>query len=91
MIHYKDWTVIQLKHLAIAPSLIEEPPIERGKFGYDKKGRMKDYSEEGQVPNSLARYNHPKYKELYTGVQDRVEKILGEKLYPTYYFDRFYF
>ena len=27
---------------------------------------MKDYSEEGQVPNSLARYNHPKYKELYT-------------------------
>ena len=91
MIHYKDWTVIQLKHLAIAPLLVEEPPLERGKFGYDKHGRMENLSEEGQVPNSLARYNHPKYKELYKGVQSKIETILGEKLYPTYYFDRFYF
>ena len=91
MIHYKDWTVIQLKHLAIAPLLVEEPPLERGKFGYDRHGRMENLSEEGQVPNSLARYNHPKYKELYKGVQSKIETILGEKLYPTYYFDRFYF
>ena len=41
MIHYKDWTVIQLKHLALAPSLVEEPPIERGQFRYDKKGRKR--------------------------------------------------
>ena len=76
MIHYKDWTVIQLKHLAIAPLLVEEPPLERGKFGYDRHGRMENLSEEGQVPNSLARYNHPKYKELYKGVQSKIETIL---------------
>ena len=91
MIHYKDWSLIQLKHLAIAPLLVEEPPLERGKFGYDKNGRMENLSEEGQVPNSLARYNHLKYKELYKGVQSKIETILGEKLYPTYYFDRIYY
>ena len=35
--------------LAVAPILIEEPPLERGKFGYDKHGRMENLSEEGQV------------------------------------------
>ena len=39
MIHYKDWTVIQLKHLALAPSLVEEPPIERGQFRFYFKGQ----------------------------------------------------
>ncbi len=73
MIHYKDWSLIQLKHLAIAPLLVEEPPLERGKFGYDKNGRMENLSEEGQVPNSLARYNHPKYKKLYKGVQSKID------------------
>ena len=29
MIHYKEWTVIQFKKLAVAPILIEEPPIRK--------------------------------------------------------------
>ena len=91
IMHHTEWSLYEIKKLAVAPVLIEEPPLERGKFGYDKHGRMENLSEEGQVPNSLARYNHPKYKELYYGVKQNVEQILGEKLYPTYYFDRFYF
>lgn len=46
-----------------------------------------------QVPGSLSRYSYPKteYKEAHNSIRLKVEKIIGRKLYNTYYFDRFYF
>lgn len=46
---------------------------------------------ESQVDGSLSRYNYPPYKEVYYKLKKKVESIIGEDLYPTYYFDRFYF
>ena len=46
---------------------------------------------EGQVEGSLARYSHPQYKKIHTGVGKKLEKIIGKKLYNTYYYDRYYF
>ena len=66
----------------------------------DVKGQLKfygsldnfDHFEEGdQVNGSVSRYNYPPYKEVYYKIKNRVESIIGEDLYPTYYYDRFYF
>ena len=59
-----QWSLIQLNNLVDVRGIIEEPPKDRGKFGYDKKGRLNSWIEEGQVAGSLARYNHPKFKDL---------------------------
>lgn len=46
---------------------------------------------ESQVNGSASRYNYPGYRDLHTQIRLKIEKILGKKLYNTYYFDRFYF
>ena len=90
--NYNDWSLIQLNNLAYVKHLQEDAPMERGRFGYDKKGKLSSWDkDEGQVGGSLSRYNHPKYKQLHYGIKNIVEQVIGEKLYPTYHFDRFYF
>ena len=46
---------------------------------------------EHQVEGSLARYWHPQYRQIHTGIRLKLEKIIGRKLYNTYYYDRYYF
>ena len=46
---------------------------------------------EPQVEGSLARYWHPQYRLIHTGVRKKLEEVIGRKLYNTYYYDRFYF
>lgn len=36
-------------------------------------------------------YQYPDYREKFFEVKRKLEEILGKRLYPTYYFDRFYF
>lgn len=73
-------------------SLRELPPNHRGQFFY-KKNEF-DFSHapvERQVEGSLSRYNFPKYKEVHLELKKRIENIIGKKLFPTYYYDRYYF
>ena len=46
---------------------------------------------EHQVEGSVARYWHPQYRTIHSGVRKKLEKVLGRKLYNTYYYDRYYF
>jgi len=46
---------------------------------------------ESQVEGSVARYWHPQYRTVHSGVRKKLEKIIGRKLYNTYYYDRYYF
>ena len=46
---------------------------------------------EQQVEGSLARYWHPQYRQIHTGIRLKLEEALGRKLYNTYYYDRYYF
>jgi len=81
------------------PNLIVDPtelecdvPDWRGTRTYfDREDRYSHEDVEGQVNGSASRYNWPGYKDLHTQIRFKVEKILGKKLYNTYYFDRFYF
>lgn len=43
------------------------------------------------VDGSVCKYNYPPYKEVCYKIKKRVESIIGEDLYPTYYFDRVYY
>tara|TARA_B100000287_G_scaffold334384_1_gene319681 strand:+ start:2075 stop:2824 length:750 start_codon:yes stop_codon:yes gene_type:complete len=46
---------------------------------------------EGQVEGSLARYWHPQYRVIHSKIRKKLEKIIGKRLYNTYYYDRYYF
>ena len=56
---------------------------------YDKNPEHFNHTEvEQQVEGSLARYYHPQYKTIHSGVRKKLEKVIGRKLYNTYYYDR---
>ena len=78
----------------IDPSeLVDEVPTERGQYTFRGK-TANDFlfvPIEHQVEGSVARYWHPKYKEIHSKIRIKLEEIIGSKLYNTYYYDRFYF
>ena len=66
-------------------------PEDRGHFRYRNNKCELVSPVEGQVEGSLSIYTHPKYKKLYFDAKSKLEKILSDKLYPTYYYERYYF
>ena len=83
---------LKVENLWDAEELYHPVPRERGMINYH--GSIDRFSHtplERQVEGSLARYSHPQYKRIHSGVRKKLEKILGNKLYNTYYYDRFYF
>jgi hypothetical protein len=76
----------------VTPYLEESPPKDRGIFFFGKtEYEFSHQPDEKQVEGSLSRYNHPKYKELSYTIKNIVESIINCELFPTYYYDRFYF
>ena len=76
------------------PSLLYCPvPAERGQLEWwGKQEDQFNFSPtEQQVAGSLARYGHPMYLAAHTAIRLILEDIIGEKLYSSYYYDRFYF
>jgi len=77
----------------IDPKLLYQPlPVERGQMNYYGDG-LNDYNHievESQVEGSLARYWYPPYRKFHGIIREKIEKIIGRKLYETYYYDRFY-
>lgn len=82
-----------LKNLWNEEELFHPVPQERGQFMYWGKN-LDQYNymdEEKQVEGSVARYWHPQYRQIHTGIRLKLEAVLGRKLFNTYYYDRFYF
>ena len=81
-----------IKNLWDPQELYHPVPPERGQINYfGSVDRFNHQPEEQQVNGSLARYSHPMYKTIHTGIRLKLEKEIGRKLYNTYYYDRFYF
>jgi hypothetical protein len=82
-----------VKDLWDVQELYRPLPKERGQMNYwGKKLNQYDYIPlEMQVEGSLACYWHPQYRTIHSGIRLKLEKIIGSKLYNTYYYDRFYF
>ena len=78
------WDPIELYHPV--------PDMKRQLNYFDKNPENFNHIEvESQVEGSLARYWHPQYRTIHSGVRKKLEKTLGRKLYNTYYYDRYYF
>ncbi len=88
----KDGYLI-VKNLWDPQELYRPVPEERGLINYwGKRLEQFTYSHvEQQVEGSLACYWHPQYRAIHSGIRLKLEKIIGNKLYNTYYYDRFYF
>ena len=82
-----------VKDLWDPKELYHPVPENRGQYNYwDKNVEHFNYVPvEGQVEGSVSRYWHPQYRTIHTGIRHKLEKIIGRKLYNTYYYDRFYF
>lgn len=81
-----------IKNLWDAKDLYCEVPGIRGQVNYF--GRLDKFQHnpvEMQVEGSLARYYYPPYKYAHSQIRRKLEKIIGNKLSNTYYYDRFYF
>lgn len=82
-----------IKNLWNPEELYYPLPQERGQISYwgKKLDQFNHDPVEHQVEGSLARYWHPQYRQIHSGIRIKLEKELGRKLYNTYYYDRFYF
>lgn len=68
-----------------------EPPAQKGQYSYCEKLDKFSYTPvENQVEGSTSRYYYPPYKYAHSQIRLKLEKIIGKKLYNTYYYDRFY-
>ena len=90
---FKDNGYLPISNLIKDSDSLRYPvPLNRGSFTYH--GSIDQFQfdpKEHQVEGSLSRYNFPAYKDLHFLIKKEVENILEMKLYPTYYYDRFYF
>jgi hypothetical protein len=82
-----------IKNLWDVEELYHPLPEERGQINYWGKqiDQFNHTPVEQQVEGSLARYWHPQYRQIHTGIRIKLEEALGRKLYNTYYYDRYYF
>ena len=82
-----------IKDLWNPEELYHPLPAMKGQLTYhDKNPEHYQYQPvEKQVEGSLARYWHPQYRTTHTGVRKKLEKVIGRKLYNSYYYDRYYF
>ena len=68
------------------------PPDETGvKIKYDHEGNVIEKKKEPQVIGSTSRSSYPAYRHIHIGIRRKIEKVIGKKLYDTYYYDRFYY
>lgn len=89
---FDKYGYLKVEKLYDPQELFDEVPKERGQINYyGSVDRYDHIPKESQVNGSLARYSHPKYKYIHSQIRLKLEKILGKKLYNTYYYDRFYF
>ena len=80
-----------IKNLWNPEDLYCKPPEIKGQYTY--YGKLDKFSyipEENQVEGSTSRYYYPPYKFAHSQIRVKLEKIIGKKLYNTYYYDRFY-
>ena len=90
---FEEHGFLMVKNLWDAEELYHPLPSIRGKLEYVDRSpdHFNHLPVEDQVPGALARYWHPQYRMIHSGIRGRIEEVLGDSLYNTYYYDRFYF
>jgi len=90
--YFKDNGYLIIENLCDPKDLCFPVPKKRGEIRYHGSLDNSTYIEiSPQVPGSFSRYSYPKYKQIHSRIRLILQDILGEELYNTYYYDRFYF
>jgi hypothetical protein len=89
---FEDNGYLVIENLWDAADLVCPIPPIKGQLSYwGKKLDQVNYEPvESQVEGSISRYWHPQYRQIHTEIRQKLEQVLGRKLYNTYYYDRFY-
>ena len=87
----KDGYIV-IKDLWDVDELYHPAPELKGQYNYydNNPEHFNHIPLENQVEGSTARYWHPQYRKIHSGIRTKLEKAIGRKLYNTYYYDRFY-
>lgn len=88
-----NWAAFKIENFINVSDLVEEPRYEFKHIHYNKNGQSIEKRPDGGCikGNTFSRYNHPKYKNTSYKIKNALEDILGEKLFVTYHYDRFYY
>lgn len=71
--------------------LFAEPPEKKGVYRYHGAiDKFSFFSKDPQVQGATARYHYPPYSYIHSQIRLKLERLLGKKLYNSYFFDRFY-
>lgn len=80
-----------VKNLWDPQDLFCEPPAEKGRYTYSGSVEKCYFDPiEGQVEGSTSKYYWPPHKYAHSQIRLKLEKIIGKKLFNTYYYERFY-
>ena len=71
--------------------LLDDVPQERGMITYRGNRILYSKPDEAQVPGSVSRYLYPNQQAAFSHIKKKVEESIGQPVYKTYYYDRFYF
>ena len=86
---YAPQLIIDPSNLYCPPPKDEKGNLAYGTIGY-RNGKVISEPVDEQVPTSYSRYGHPPFQYIHELVRKSLENILEMDLFPTYYFDRFY-
>ena len=87
---FDDRGYLIVRNIWDSKELKEEIDYEIGHFQYSQFGKY-SLIEELQVPGSRARHSYPPYKFYHSQIRRKIEKIIGNELFNTYYYDRVYY
>ena len=83
---------LKIENICDPEELYSPLPFLRGNYTYGLDvNDVTHVGDDEQVPGGLSRYHYPYYRKIHKTLCKKVEDIIGKKLYPTYYFDRYYF
>ena len=81
--------ITDIQNLYSPPPFDDDGNRKFGTLGY-REGQVVYKEEDGQVPTAFSRYGYPPFENIHDLVRQALENTLGFELFPTYYFERFY-
>ena len=85
---------IIIKNFYDPKELYQEIPSYMGRIGYhnDSYDLITSYPEDENVPGAISRSGYPFFTKYHKEIfKEKIENILLKKIYPTYFFERYYF
>ena len=81
--------ILDINNLYSPPPFDDKGKRKHGRLGY-RSGQIQYTEVDAQVPTSYSRYSYPPFKNVHDLIGQAIEKTIGIAVFPTYYYERFY-